>query len=182
MPAVWESIDREFGAVDLLVYAAGIMPPVGESEYSPEKDRLVVEVNLIGAMGWLDHAALRMETARRGTIVGISSVAGDRGRRGFPAYAASKAGLTTFLESLRNRLSRHGVNVVTIRPGFVDTPMTAGLPLPRRLVISADEAAARILRVARRGRGSDAYVPGWWRMILFVIRNVPSHLFRRTSI
>lgn len=178
----WDSVERELGAVDLLVYAAGVLPVVGENEYSFEKDRNVVEVNLLGAMAWLDAAALRMETARRGAIVAVSSVAGDRGRRGHPAYAATKAALNTFMESLRNRLGRRGVTVCNVRPGYVDTPMTQGLPLPKSLTVSADRAAELILRAARKRRGVDAYVPARWAAIMFVIRHIPSFVFRRLSI
>ena len=99
-----------------------------------------------------------------------------------PAYAASKAGMTTMLESLRNRLSGQGVTVCTVRPGFVDTPMTRGLPLPKRLTVSADRAAALILAAARKRRGVDAYVPARWAAIMFVIRNIPSFVFRRLTI
>jgi NAD(P)-dependent dehydrogenase (short-subunit alcohol dehydrogenase family) len=181
-PDVWDSVERELGPVDLLVFAAGIMPTVGETEFTFAKDRAILETNLLGAFAWLDLAALRMSAARRGTIVGISSVAGDRGRRGNPAYAASKAALNTFLESLRNRLSQIGVTVCTIRPGFVDTPMTKGLNLPAKMTISADKAAALILAHARKKRGVDAYVPAKWALVMFVIRNIPSFVFRRMTI
>jgi NAD(P)-dependent dehydrogenase (short-subunit alcohol dehydrogenase family) len=112
-------------------------------------------------------------------LCGISSVAGDRGRRGNPAYHTSKAGLTTFLEALRNRVSRHGVNVVTVKPGPVDTPMTKGLKLP--LLISADACADGALALMRAGT-AEGYVPAVWGPIMWVIRNVPSVLFRRTNI
>jgi NAD(P)-dependent dehydrogenase (short-subunit alcohol dehydrogenase family) len=179
---VWDSVERDLGPVDLLVFAAGIMPAVGETEYSFEKDRAILETNLLGAVAWFDVAALRMETARRGTIVGVSSVAGDRGRRGNPVYAASKAAMNSVLESLRNRLARHGVTVCTIRPGYVATPMTEGLDLPARMTISADAAARMLLAAARKKRGVDVYVPGRWAFVMFVIRHIPSFVFRRLSI
>ena len=122
-----------------------------------------------------------MEAARGGCIVGISSIAGDRGRRGAPAYGASKAGFTTFLESLRNRLSRAGVNVVTIRPGFVDTAMTRGME-GLFWLISADRAAEIILGHARAGGSRDRHVPARWGLVSLVIRCIPSWLFRRLSI
>jgi NADP-dependent 3-hydroxy acid dehydrogenase YdfG len=181
VPALWDDIESEIGAVDLLVYAAGAMIPVEEHEYTFEKDRTMVAVNLIGAVAWCDQAAVRMEAARAGCIVGISSIAGDRGRRGAPAYGASKAGFTTFLESLRNRLSRSGVNVVTIRPGFVDTAMTRGMD-GLLWLISADRAAEIILRHARAGGGRDRHVPARWWPVSFVIRCIPSWLFRKLSI
>jgi decaprenylphospho-beta-D-erythro-pentofuranosid-2-ulose 2-reductase len=181
VPALWDSVERESGPVDVLVFASGVMPAVGPSEYEWTKDREIVEVNLLGAMAWLGHAALRMEAARRGTIVGVSSVAGDRGRRGMPAYAASKAGLNCFLEALRNRLATKGVDVVTVRPGYVATPMTEGLGLPAKATISADRAAELILRAARSGP-VDRYVPRPWGLVMCAIRAVPSWIFRRLAI
>ncbi|MCG3135601.1 MAG: putative oxidoreductase [Planctomycetes bacterium] len=181
VPAVWESVEAELGRPDLLVYATGIMPAVGPREYSFAKDRDIVEVNLLGAMAWCDEAALRMESAGSGTIVGVSSVAGARGRVGFPAYCTSKAAMDTFLESLRNRLARKGVDVVTIRPGYVATPMTEGLGLPARATISADRCAELILRHAARG-SVDVHVPRLWGLVALVLRMIPSFVFRRLTI
>ncbi len=97
----------------MIVYSSGVMRPLDEHEYSFQKDREILEVNVLGAFAWLDEAAQRFEQLKSGgEIVGISSVAGERGRRGNPAYCTSKAALTTFLESLRNRLGRSGVKVL----------------------------------------------------------------------
>jgi NAD(P)-dependent dehydrogenase (short-subunit alcohol dehydrogenase family) len=178
-PELFDRIVADLGGCGLFVYNAGVMPAVAESEYDFAKDREMIEVNLLGAICWLDLAAAHMEAARTGTLCGISSVAGDRGRRGNPAYHTSKAGLTTFLEALRNRVSRHGVNVVTVKPGPVDTPMTKGLKLP--LLISADACADGALALMRAGT-AEGYVPAVWGPIMWVIRNVPSVLFRRTNI
>jgi NAD(P)-dependent dehydrogenase (short-subunit alcohol dehydrogenase family) len=181
VPALWDEIEAAIGEVDLLVYASGLVIPVDEHEYTYEKDERMVAVNLVGAMAWLDQAAVRMEVRRGGTIIGISSIAGGRGRRGAPAYNAAKAGMTTFLEALRNRLSRYGVNVVTIRPGFVDTAMTRGME-GLLWLISADRAAELTLEHARAGSSRDRHVPGRWLLVSLVIRFLPSWLFRRTSI
>ncbi len=108
VPALFERIECDLGAVDGLIYAAGVMPKVDESEYDFTKDRAMVTVNLLGAMAWMNQAAARFEAARSGTILGLSSIAGERGRRGNPAYCTSKAALTTYLEALRNRCSRYG--------------------------------------------------------------------------
>jgi len=181
VPTLWDSVESEFGPVDLLVFASGILPEVGPSEYTYSKDREILEVNLLGAVAWFDEAALRMEAARRGTIVGISSVAGDRGRRGAPAYGTSKAAMNAFLESLRNRLSRHGIAVVTVRLGYVATPMTEKLSLPAWATISAERAAELLLSAARRGRG-DVYVPWPWRLVCLALRSIPSFVFRRLRV
>jgi len=173
-------IAAELGEPDLIVYAAGVMPHIGPDDFDFATDRAIVEVNLIGAMAWLDAAAPRLARGGGGTIVGISSVSGDRGRRPYPAYAASKAGLATYLESLRNRLAMRGVTVVTAKPGPVDTPMTEGLDrLP--FLVSADRAASIILRAAARG-ASTVYVPARWRAVMAVLRAIPSRVFRRLDL
>ncbi len=177
---LFERIERDLGGVDTLVYAAGVMPEVVEGEYSFTKDRAMIEVNLLGAIAWMDVAAARFEAARSGTILGISSIAGERGRRGNPGYNTSKAALSTFLEALRNRMSRYGVNVVTIKPGFVDTAMTRGKGI--KGAIAADEAARRCLSIARAGGSGSAFVPGKWALVALVIRSIPSFIFRHLNL
>jgi NADP-dependent 3-hydroxy acid dehydrogenase YdfG len=167
------------GHADLVIYNAGVMPRVAPEAPDFEADRQMVEVNLLGAMRWLGLAAEHLQARGTGTLVGVSSVAGDRGRRQNPGYHATKAALTTYLESLRNRLSHHGVRVVTIKPGPVRTAMTEGLRLP--LLIPAEEAADGILR-ACAGGPEVAYVPAVWGPIMAVIRAIPSAIFRRTNI
>ncbi|BDI32376.1 short-chain dehydrogenase [Capsulimonas corticalis] len=178
--ALFARITQDLGGLDLIVYASGVMPPVGPQEYDIEKDALMIEVNVTGAVAWLNEAAARFGKAKSGTIVGISSVAGDRGRTTGPVYGASKAFLNTYLEALRNRVARHGVKVVTVKPGPVKTPMTQGLgKLP--FIISADEAADTILAAAALGVHT-VYVPQKWRTIMAVIRAIPSPIFRYLNI
>ncbi|MEZ6036610.1 MAG: SDR family NAD(P)-dependent oxidoreductase [Planctomycetota bacterium] len=172
-------IEQEHGEVDELHFVAGVMPDVGVDEFDLGKDRQQVVVNMLGCIAWGNAAARRFQQKKRGAIIGVSSVAQDRGRIGRPVYNASKAGMDTYLEALRNRLWRHGVRVTTIRPGFVETPMTAGLAL--KGAIPADKAAQLILK-ARDRQKAIAYVPGKWRPIMFVIRNIPSFVFRKLSI
>jgi NAD(P)-dependent dehydrogenase (short-subunit alcohol dehydrogenase family) len=180
VPELVQDIARELGGLDLLVYAAGMMEPVAFDEFDPAKDLAMIDVNLRGAVAWLDPVADRFNRLGRGTIVGIGSVAGDRGRTGNPAYCTSKAGLHTYLESIRNRVARKGVRVVTIKPGFVDTAMTRGLD-GLFWLISADRAAEIILGHARRGT-TVAYVPARWRWVMLIIRSIPSLLFRRMKV
>ena len=180
VPALFQHICRDLGGLDLIIYAAGVMPRIAEDEYTFDKDRANIEVNVLGAISWLNEAAQRFGRGREGTIVGISSVAGDRGRKGQPSYCASKAALNTYLESLRNRVGRHAVSVVTIKPGPVDTPMTKGLDkLP--MLISAHEAAKQIIDAAAR-RKHTAYIPSKWRPIMFIIRGIPSFVFKKLNI
>jgi decaprenylphospho-beta-D-erythro-pentofuranosid-2-ulose 2-reductase len=179
-PELFERIVREMGGLDLLVYASGVMAKVAEGEYAFDKDREMIEVNLVGAMAWMNLAAARFEAARAGTILGISSIAGERGRRGNPAYTTSKAAMSAYLEALRNRCSRYGVNVATAKPGFVNTPMTAGMKLPS--AISAEEAARQCLAIARKGNSASGFVPPRWGLVATVIRAIPSVVFRRLNI
>ena len=106
---------------------------------------------------------------------------GERGRRANPAYTTSKAALSAYLEALRNRCSRYGVNVVTVKPGFVDTAMTKGMK-GLLWLIPADEAARQALALARRGSGASAFVPARWALVAWVVRTIPSWLFRRTNV
>jgi len=180
VPELFRRIEDDLGPLELIVYAAGVMPRIGWEDYDSAADRETLEINLVGAVAWLNEAADRFRRRGGGTIVGIGSVAGDRGRGGNPAYAASKAGFANYLESLRHRLLYDGVRVVTVKPGFVDTPMTAGLP-GLRGVVSAERAAELILRAAARGR-AVAYVPERWRWVSLVVQVIPSWLLARLRI
>ncbi len=179
VPALLRRIVADLGGLDLVVYAAGANFPPGLDAYNFDGDRQMLEVNLIGAFAWLNPVAELFQAARRGQIVGISSVAGDRGRVGNPGYNTSKAGLTTYLEALRNRLTRRGVNVLTVKPGFVETDM---LKAAQKVMfaISAEKAAEDIYAAIQRRR-QQIYTPWFWSWIMLVIRNVPSVLFRRMS-
>lgn len=180
IPALFQTIVQELGGLDLIVYNAGVQPPVTVNEYSFEKDRKMIEVNLLGAIAWLNQAALRFERAGQGKIVGIGSIAGDRGRVGSPVYNTSKAGFATYLESLRNRLTRHGVTVTTIKPGYVDTVLLEENAANPFWVISPQEAATQIHKAIRR-RKQTVYVPARWGLVGLIIRHIPSIIFRRLS-
>ena len=181
VPPLLDRLIKDLGGLDLLVYAAGTMYKPAESEYDFARDRSEIEVNLLGAIAWTTPVAAMFEARRAGTILGLSSIAGERGRRTFPAYSTSKAGLTTWFEALRNRVARHGVNVVTVKPGFVDTPMTASLE-QKPMVISAQKAASLILDAARRGGSPSVFVPWTWWLVAMVLRHMPSRIFRRLDI
>jgi short-subunit dehydrogenase len=120
------------------------------------------------------------QSAGAGQFVGIGSVAGDRGRVGNPGYNTSKAGLATYLEALRNRLTRRGVNVLTVKPGFVQTKMLKAAPGPTPFVISPEKAAADIWQAMRKRR-QVIYTPALWRWIMLLIQHTPSFIFRKLS-
>jgi decaprenylphospho-beta-D-erythro-pentofuranosid-2-ulose 2-reductase len=179
VPALFQQITKDLGGLDLIIYNAGMMPFVGNDEYNFETDKAILDVNLYGAMAWLDEAAKRFYAVEEGCIVGISSIAGERGRVGNPPYNVSKAALSTYLESLRNRLSRRGVNVSTIKPGVVDTAMSANSPTKLWLV-APEEVARQTLKAARRG-AVVKYVPSRWRLISLILHLLPSFIFRRLT-
>lgn len=176
-PALFQDICRQLGGLDLVIYCAGVMPTVGPEEYSFEKDRRMIEVNVLGAIRWLDLAAERFENTGHGSIVGIGSVAGDRGRSGQPVYNTSKAALATYMEALRNRLAKKGVSVVTIKPGPTETEMTSHLHASK---MNAAQVASIILE--KSGKTGEHYVKFTHRIAFGIIRRIPSPIFRRLSI
>lgn len=181
VPALLRRIVADLGGLDVVVFLAGVNhPPGGMDKYNFENDRQMVETNLIGAMAWLTPAAEMFQNAKAGQIVGIGSVAGDRGRVGNPGYNTSKGGLHVYLEALRNRLTRHGVNVLTVKPGFVKTEMLKAAVGPTPFAIPVEKAADDIYKAMRK-RKQTVYTPFFWSYIMFVIRHIPSVIFRRMS-
>lgn len=180
VPRAFEELVRELGGLDLVVYAAAIMPKVARDEFDTEKDLDQLAVNVGGCIAWCNAAARLFQSQRFGTIVGISSIAGERGRKGAPVYGTTKAAMNAYLEALRNRLSEQGVHVCTIKPGFVDTDMTKGMGKLLWL-ISADEAARLIVK-AMRAKANERFVPRQWWLVATVIKSIPSFLFKKLNV
>lgn len=141
----------------------------------------VMRTNYLGPASILSHLANRFLARGSGTLVGISSVAGERGRAKNYVYGSAKAGFTAFLSGLRNRLEHKGVHVVTVLPGFVATRMTEGMALPARLTAQPDEVARAIERAVRTQRDVVYIRPIWW-LIMVVIRNIPERIFKRLKL
>ncbi len=179
VPNTFQKILAEFKNLDLVVYVSGVMFPVAQNEYDFSKDREMIEINLLGAVAWLGQAATYFERMGSGKIVGITSVAGDRGRVGNPGYNTSKAGMITYLEALRNRLTRLGVHVLTVKPGFVSTELLKHSSTTFG-VITPEKAADQIWRGIKKKK-QNIYTPGWWRFLMLVIQHIPSFIFRRLS-
>ncbi len=177
IPHLFQTITRELGGLELMVYAAGVQPAVGLNEYDFGKDKMMIEVNLLGAMAWLNETAVRFERAEQGHIVGIGSIAGDRGRVGAPGYNTSKAALATYLEALRNRLASHNITVTTIKPGFVDTILLENAS--KTFWVISPQKAAQIIVKAVHKKKQTVYVPARWGLVGFIIRLIPSFIFRR---
>ncbi|HNC08105.1 MAG TPA: SDR family NAD(P)-dependent oxidoreductase [Anaerolineales bacterium] len=181
VPTLLQNIVARIGGLDVFIFMAGVnYPPGGMDKYNFENDRKMIEINLIGAMAWLSPVAEMFQSAKAGQIVGIGSVAGDRGRVGNPGYNTSKAGLHTYLEALRNRLTRYGVNVLTIKPGFVKTEMLKAAQGGTPFAITPEKAADDIY-TAMRKRRQTVYTLFLWRYIMWIIQHMPSFIFRRLS-
>jgi len=179
IPDLFQEIVQTLGGLDLIVYAAAVQPAVGAQEFNFDKDRAMINTNLLGAIAWLNQAAVRFERARGGQIVGISSIAGERGRVAGPVYNTSKAGLNTYLEALRNRLSRRGVTVTTIKPGFVETRLLQNAA--KTFWVISPEDAAKQIHTAIARRHQTVFIPKRWLVVGLIIRHIPSFIFRRLS-
>ena len=140
----------------------------------------VIASNFTGAASILSHCANYFEPLKSGFIIGISSVAGDRGRQSNYVYGAAKGALSLYLQGLRNRLFPSGVRVITVKPGFVDTAMTYGLP-GLFLVASPQDIGERIAR-APEISADVLYLPWFWRYIMLIIKHIPELIFKRLKL
>jgi short-subunit dehydrogenase len=168
------------GDIDIALVAHGTLPQQAECEADFEAARAALHTNFVGPASLASALARRMEGRGRSTIAVIGSVAGDRGRRSNYVYGAAKGGLAIFLEGLRHRLYGSGVNVLTVKPGFVDTPMTRGFA-KGPLWASPERVAAGIVRAIDR-RAHVAYIPWFWRLVMAAIRALPDRVFLRTRL
>ncbi|MBK1637136.1 SDR family NAD(P)-dependent oxidoreductase [Rhodovulum adriaticum] len=167
------------GTVSAAVFV-GSMPPQAEIDADPSLIAGVVTDSFTGPAQFLHRLAPLMESRGSGTVVGITSVAGDRGRIGNYAYGAAKAGFGTYLSGLRNRLTRAGGHVVTVKPGFTDTAMTWGIE-GMFLVAPPETVAADILKAVEKKR-NVIYTPLFWTAIMGIIRAIPEPIFKKMSI
>lgn len=165
------------GPFDLAVCVFGYSGDPEEARRDTGEMTATLTTNFTAAAVCLGHLANDLEDRGQGGIIAVSSVAGDRGRQSNYVYGAAKGGLSVFLQGLRNRLAPAGVHVMTVKPGFVDTPMTEGRE-GLFLVASPERVAADVLRAWRRRR-NVVYTPWFWRWILLLVRLVPEALFKR---
>jgi len=177
--AICARLDDQDGVLNVAVFV-GSMPDQGDIDKNPALLDGTIMDGFTGPAHFLHQFAPLMEARASGTVVGVASVAGDRGRIGNYVYGAAKAGFATYLSGLRNRLTRVGGHVVTVKPGFVDTAMTWGLP-GMFLVASPDDVARDILRAVSKKR-NVIYTPFFWRYIMLIIRNIPEAIFKKMSI
>ncbi|MBF0372492.1 MAG: SDR family oxidoreductase [Alphaproteobacteria bacterium] len=162
----------------IAVCVVGLLGDQAESERDLAAADRVMRSNYNGPAAVLAALANRFQARGSGILVGISSVAGDRGRATNYVYGSAKAGFTAFLSGLRNRLAQAGVHVLTVKPGFVDTRMTAGMTLPPALTAQPEEVAAAIYKACKRRR-DVLYVRPAWRLVMTVIGAIPERVFKR---
>lgn len=176
--ALLARVGRDTGPLHVAVFL-GAMPAQAAIDADPALIDAVIAANLTQPAALL-HALAPLIEARGGGVIGTGSVAGDRGRRGNYAYGAAKAGFHAYLSGLRNRLGRHGAHVMTLKPGFVDTAMTWGLP--GLFLVATPDAVARQAWRAYGRRRDVVYAPAFWGMILLVIRLIPERVFKKLSV
>lgn len=172
---------KHFGEIDLALIAHGTLPNQKACEQNADLALREFSSNGLSVISVLTLLANQFETQRHGTIAVISSVAGDRGRPSNYLYGAAKSAVTTFCEGLSARLFKSGVHVLTIKPGFVDTPMTQGLSLPALLLVQPEHVANDILHAIDK-QASVRYTPWFWWGIMQVIKAIPRSIFKRMSL
>jgi NAD(P)-dependent dehydrogenase (short-subunit alcohol dehydrogenase family) len=172
-----DQADAALGGFDTVVVTAGVFAPQEELEKDPVLLATLLGVDFTNTVLLCEEARKRLLARGGGTLCVFSSVAGDRGRKPVILYGAAKAGLSHYLEGLDHKFRLAGLRSITVKPGFVRTGMTAGLPAPP-FAGEPDAVAASVLRAIDRGR-PIVYVPGIWRLVLGVIRCLPRSAMRR---
>jgi decaprenylphospho-beta-D-erythro-pentofuranosid-2-ulose 2-reductase len=172
-----DSVFDRFGDFDVVLFAFGVLGDQAEAERSGRAAREIVESNYVGAVSVGVPVAKRLRDQGHGTIVVLSSVAGERARRSNFVYGSSKAGLDAFFQGLGDALAGSGVHVMVVRPGFVHTKMTAGMDAAP-LATTPDKVADAIVDGLRRSR-EVVWVPGPLRYVMSALRHVPRPVFRR---
>ena len=167
--------------LDTILIAHGVLPDQDACEQSAREALHSIDVNFLSVVSLLTPLANQLADRKAGVIAVISSVAGDRGRQSNYIYGAAKSGLDTFLEGLRNRLFKSGVHVLTIKPGFVATPMTAHIPERGALWAQPEDIAAGIIKAIEKRR-NVVYLPSFWALIMLIIRSIPESIFKRLSL
>jgi len=175
-----ESVQK-LETIDLALLAHGVLGDQERDQASFAATEAILRTNFLSAVSLITWLANYFESTHQGTLAVISSVAGDRGRKSNYIYGASKGALNIFLEGVRNRIDRNGVHVLTIKPGFVATPMTAHLPQNDALFAHPATVGRGILKAIEK-RKDVAYVPPIWALIMLIIRSVPNSVFKKLNL
>ena len=176
-PGLIEAAFADLKSVDLVLIAHGTLPDQARCEQDTNAALEALNVNGLSPVSLLTELAPRMREQAHGTLAVITSVAGDRGRPSNYFYGSAKAMVSAYLQGLRGKLHGADVYVIDIRPGFVDSPMTAHLK-KSPLFASPEQVAAGIVRAISRKKHT-VYVPGWWRVVMAIVRWLPETIFKR---
>lgn len=172
---------RQLGGIDHIHVVYGYLGDQAKaSAETPELSRIITS-NFTSAVHWCEAAANLLRAQKHGSLVAVSSVAGDRGRQSNYAYGAAKGGIALFVQGIAHSLAGSGARAVVVKPGFVDTPMTDGLKKGGFMWASADEIGRTLRRAADHG-GPIQYAPGKWRLVMAIIRSVPAFVFHKTKL
>jgi len=177
---ILDQAQAALGGLDVVLIAHGTLPDQKACEQDVGLALREFNTNAVSTIALLTDLANRMESQGRGSIAVISSVAGDRGRQSNYLYGSAKAALSIFLQGLRNRLQASGVQVLTIKPGFVDTPMTA--EFKKGLLWVKPAVIAKGIVKALRKKKDVVYLPFFWRWIMLIIKSIPERMFKRMSL
>ena len=169
-------IFAEMGRVDGVLIAHGTLPDQSVCQTDVTAALACMQTNAISTISLLTHLANRFEEQKFGTIAVITSVAGDRGRQSNYVYGSSKAMVSAFMQGLRGRLCKSNVTVLDIKPGFVDTPMTAALP--KGALWATPEQVGKSIVKAIEGKKDILYTPFFWRPIMMIVRGLPEAIFK----
>jgi short-subunit dehydrogenase len=167
--------------LDVLLLAYGVLGDQAGLEQEPEAVAELIQTNFASAVAWCLAAKAILEKQRTGALLVIGSVAGDRGRRSNFIYGATKGGLARVVEGIAHSLAPFGARAVLIKPGFVDTPMTASIT-KKGLLWAQPEQVARVIAAAARRGGPIVYAPAFWRLIMLIVRHLPTFIFNRLNI
>ncbi len=178
--SILDAAEAAMGSIETILIAYGTLSDQSACEKSVEETLLEIKTNALSTISLLTHIANRFEANKAGTVAVISSVAGDRGRSSNYVYGAAKSMITAFTSGLRQRLHKSNVAVTTIKPGFVDTPMTASFE--KGLLWAKPAKVAEKIVHAIDKRKSEVYVPGFWRFVMFLIIAIPQPLFKRLKL
>lgn len=167
---------------DLLFCASGYLGMnTADGLYNDINTTKIIDINYAKLVPLMNYFAQKFEAKRSGTIIGLSSVAGERGRQSNFIYGSAKAGFTAYLSGLRNYLYDKKVNVLSVIPGFMATKMTEGMPLNPKLTASPKQAANRIYKAYKNKKNVVYVLPIWW-VIMMIIRNIPEFIFKRLKL
>lgn len=163
---------------DIVVCVFGLLGDQREAERNWKTCEQILFSNYVGAVSILNVVANDFEQRKKGTIVGISSVAGERGRQSNYFYGSAKAGFTSYLSGLRNRMYHHGVHVLTVKPGFVKTRMIENMKTPKPITATPKQVADKIFKSVK-AKSNSIYVLPIWALIMLVIRSIPEGIFKK---